>query len=48
MIEIEELTSELIAFLDSKGQYNEAVNWMEERGYDRDKAEDSIAEYENF
>lgn len=48
MIEIQELTSELIAFLNSTGQYQAFIDWEEERGYDTDELEEAINDAESF
>jgi len=48
MIKIEELTSELIAFLDSIEQYQTFIDWGEERGHNVVDLENSVADNENF
>tara|TARA_R110000787_G_scaffold12994_1_gene41302 strand:+ start:978 stop:1124 length:147 start_codon:yes stop_codon:yes gene_type:complete len=48
MIEIQELTSELIAFLDSTGQYQAFIDWEEERGYNTNDLNDALADAEHF
>lgn len=48
MIEVKELASELVAFLNSTGQYQAFIDWEEERGYDIIDLEDAISDVEDF
>lgn len=48
MIEVKELASELVAFLNSTGQYQSFIDWEEERGYDIIDLEDAISDIEDF
>ena len=47
-MDLQELTQELIAFLDATGQYQAFLDWEEERGYDRDELDSEMEKVQEF
>ena len=47
-MDLQELTQELIAFLDTTGQYQAFLDWEEERGYDRDELDSEMEKVQEF
>jgi hypothetical protein len=47
-MDLQELTQELIAFLDAKGQYQSFLDWEEDRGYDRDELDSEMEKAQEF
>jgi hypothetical protein len=45
-MDLQELTQELIEFLNSTGQFQSFLDWEEERGYDRDELENNMEKAE--
>ncbi len=45
--EIKEMAQEMINYLNEMGQYTQFIDWMEERGHDRNDVESTITKIED-
>ena len=47
-MDLQELTEELISFLNATGLYQKFLDWEEERGYDRDELDSELEKVQGF
>ena len=47
-MDLQELTQELIAFLDATCQYQGFLDWEEDRGYNRDELDNEMEKVQEF